>query len=358
LASTIATVRKEETLIMTRLKALVPMLLGALALFAGTALQAATVQPCLTNASLPGPNSITVLPIFGGNQIYCQSAFGWSDTWFANGQPSTYDQHLDVLSGDNAPSLFGNLSFGGQTAPFGSGNAYNFISPWLDGGNLNASFIGSDWLVVNDITVNGNVGTSEICLGGGCTTSGFGLFADIVTTVDANGITEQFTFTNNLCFDGATDGAAAQQECFTIDSLFLDDYFNFHANGSQPSDIVCPTTTYAGGVVTTTGGTSGGCSPIVHQGTMFGSQGGQLVLPGSWDVGTAGNVLADIAAGTYNFSNGPCTGDCAADLVWSLGSLAGGQSVTFTIAKTAPEPATLGLLGFGLLALGFFRRRR
>jgi hypothetical protein len=302
---------------MTRLKALVPMLLGALALFAGTALQAATVQPCLTNASLPGPNSITFLPINGGNQTYCQSAFGWSDTWFANGQPSTYDQHLDVLSGDNAPSLF---YFNNEAV--GSGNQYNFISPWVDGGTLNAQFIGSNWTVVNDITVNGNVGTSDITLNG--------LDANIVTTVSGNGVTEQFTFTNNT-------GSV-------IDALYLDDYFNFHANGSLAGDIGCPTTTFAGGIVTTTGGTSGGCSPIVHQGTMFGEQGGQLVLPVVWDVGTAGNVLADIAAGTYNFSNGPCTGDC--------------QSVTFTIAKTAPEPATLGLLGFGLLALGFFRRRR
>ena len=315
---------------MTTGKTLLRALFAALALFAATALQAAVVQPCLTAAA----SSITVLPINGGGQTYCQTAFGWSDTWFAASQPATYNLHQDVLSGDNAPSLF----YTTATGTVGSGNFFNFISPFVDGGTLNAQFIGSNWTVVNDITVNGNVGTSDIALGG--------LALHIVTTVGASGITEDFTFTNN------TGGA--------ITGLFFDDYYNFHANGSQPGDIGCPTTTYAGGVVTTTGSFAGNCSPIVQNGSMFGSQGGNLVLPDAVSLDFASLVLLDIANGLPYFNGSPCTGDCAADLLWNLGALANGGSVSFTINKNferIPEPATLGLLGLGLVALRLVRRR-
>jgi hypothetical protein len=95
---------------------------------------------------------------------------------------------------------------------------------------------------------------------------------------------------------------------------------------------------------------------------MHGEQNGQLVIPSAVSLGLASFVLNDIQTPGSLFiqnNNNPCgPGDCAADLLWNLGALDTGESVTFTIAKTAPEPATLGLLGFGLLALGFFRRRR
>jgi hypothetical protein len=106
----------------------------------------------------------------------------------------------------------------------------------------------------------------------------------------------------------------------------------------------------------------GTCSPIVHNGSMFGSFDGSTVfLPTSFDVGNAFNVFTDIGSGTYNNSGAPCTGDCAADLLWNLGSLAPGASESFTVVKErvekAPEPETLALLGLGLVALQLFRRR-
>lgn len=298
--------------------------------------QAAVVQPCETAAAL----AISVLPINGGGQTYCQSAYGWSDTWFAASQPAVYDQHLDVLSGDNAPSFFYKTAAGGIV---GSGNQYNFISPYLDGGTLNATLIGSNWTVVNDITVVGNVGTSKIQLPG----AGQGVTADIVTTVGASGITEKFTFTNLTGI--------------RIEEIWFDDYFNFHANGSDGSDVACPTTEYKVGVVTTTGKTGGGCSPIVKNGSMYGSatEGGTVVLPTKYDLGGATSVLANIAANTYT-GGVSYTGDGAADLLWNLGPLEDGTSVSFVINKNferIPEPATLALFSAGLFGLRLFRRR-
>jgi len=305
--------------------------------------KAAVVQPCLTNAA----SSITFLPINGGGQTYCQSAYGWSDTWFPTAQPSTYNQQLDALSGDNAPDLtFTYLGANGPTT-VGSGNAYNFISPYLDGGTLNSALLpgGSAWTVLSDLTVSGNVGTSTIALNG--------LDLTITTTVGASGVTEQFAFTNTNPFD--------------IDVLFSD-YFNFHPNGSLSGDLGCATTSFDSvtGTVTTTGSNAGGCSKIVSSGTMQGSQ-----SPLEWDLGLSTNVLSDIAGGSYNDGLGPYTGDGAVDVVWDLGPLSGTSCVpgeltvcnsetSFTISKNfaVPEPGSLGVVGSALAGLGFFGWRR
>jgi hypothetical protein len=282
---------------------------------------------------VPGPNAITSLPIYGGGQVYCQTAYGWSDTWFAASQPATYDQRLDVLSGDNAPDLRYTTVSGRKV---GSGNKYNFISPWLDGGTLNAIFIGSDWRVVNDITVAGNVSMSVITLGG--------LDLKITTTVGASGITETFKFTNN------TDEG--------IQQLLFSDYFNFHANGSLNGDVKCPNTAYdpLTGTVTTTGSFEAGCSPIVRNGSMRGS-----LLPTTWDLGEAADVLADIEADTYNQQLSCIKCDGAIDMVWDLGALQIGAMKEFTIFKDferIPEPSTLALIGLALLGLGKRRQRK
>jgi len=347
----------------------IAILIAGFALLAGLQ-SAAKASPCTTTATSGDGNdahpTITVTPISGMSQTYCQSAFGWSDTWFPTTAPTNYNASLDVLSGDDAPDLV--YTAGGKVV--GSSNTYNVIGPWLDAAQSpqttppNAAFVGSNWKVVKDkekdLTLNGagNVGTSTITLGS--------LNATITTTVlDPIGLTEAFSFTNHTTTP--------------IDHIYFSDFFNYHANGVATAlDLACPTTSVDGTTVTTMGGTSTGCSPVVADGTMFGSLNGvDPASPLAWDLGFVNDVLAAMAAAgnadfsMFNNDQGPLTGNVAVDVVWDLGPLAVGASTDFTIVKTVPplpppppplietpEPASLALLGTGLLGFALVLCRR
>ena len=179
------------------------------------AASAAVVQPCASGAT-GGPRAITVKPILGpsaaksGGQTYCQSAYGWTDTWFPTQQPKTFNIGLDVFSGDDAPSVSYTTQKG---AVVGSGNKYNFIGPWLDGGTRGASFIGSNWQVTSDIAVKDDEATSSLLLPVAGGAAGDGLALTITTTVAKTGVTEKFVFTNKT---GAKHRGSAVRRLFQL----------------------------------------------------------------------------------------------------------------------------------------------
>jgi hypothetical protein len=228
------------------------------------AAKGAVVQPCLSNAaSGTGGPAITFLPIKGtlaGGVLstYCQSAFGWSDTWFVDGQPADYAKGRDVFSGDDAPSL----GWKGITGAVAGTNP-GWLSPWLDGGSRDAKNVKSDWSVVTDITVSGNAASSVIQH---TTAKGAKDVQISIKTVVNKGITEVFDIKN-------ISDALIQDFKFT-------DYFNFHPWGSG-SGFECGITSYTNGMIKTIATpTCGGGppKPLAAGGIMYGSE-----KPSAWE---------------------------------------------------------------------------
>jgi len=302
-----------------------------LALAVARPAMSATQQPCETAASSPGP--LTISPINGtlNNGIlstYCQSAYGWSDTWFVKGQPANYSGALDVLSGDDAPGIIG----------LTNSNPYKMFTPYLDRGTYNAQNIGTSWTIVNNVAIAGNTATSTIQLAG--------IRVKITTTLNG-GFTERLDITN-------TTSAA-------ISNLRVFDYFNFHPNGGTNATVTsCSTATGTATAITITGVSNCNGNGWRGNGMMTGTNAaGQLATAAAWQVGTVTQILNALSTNTFtnNTSAGP--GDVAGVLVWNLGTIAAGASTSFTINKfIVPEPGTLGLLAFGVVGLALFRASR
>ena len=177
---------------MLNARGFISFLLAGLAIMAGvhSPARATVTAPCLSAAV-----TTNFSPINGGTSTYCQTGFGWSDTWFPTAQPPSYDAHLDVLSGDNAPSL----SYTVNGTPVGTGNFGNFLSPFLDGGNLNSQNIGGGATFGSDIPAGTLTGSGSSTVNVGQVQVG------ITTTVNpSNSVTEMFTFTNTSTTDAVT----------------------------------------------------------------------------------------------------------------------------------------------------------
>ena len=315
----------------------------AAALFVCAApLFAAGVGPCTD-----GANNETVLPVRNSQTTYCTSEFGWSDTWF-KGFHNVYNQQLDVFSGEDSF----NIRWIGMT---GSG----WLSPSMDAGTTVPTNVGSPWQVyqaIDYITPGNETATRSIIR------HPDGLEATITTSLLGTQLAINFVF-RNLNTSGSFNG------------LVFADYFNFHPNGSLHGNqstrqgttsylATCPANFGpCSGAIYTTG--NRGLSTFISNGYLFGER-----APDAHAVGYASNVpgngqtlFAQLAAGTINGSSGPVgPGDTAGVLAYNLGSLAAGQSTSFTFYKgleaESPEPGTWALMLSGFCALIACRGRR
>jgi PEP-CTERM motif len=329
--------------------------LGILCWFGGGA-QAAVIG-CNTDGTP------SVLAVNNSRGAYCVTDFGWSNTWYSVGAdgthplPSTYDQELDLFSGDDAVNL-GFSIFAGSEGPVRV-TEKGWLTPTLDAGALFPFYnTGSPWTVLDPVHyTNGETATqSTITLD----LPGLGSVNTIIDTeILADGTVRQFyTIQNNA------DG-------FLTDITFAD-YFNFHPNGSLVAETQEGTTKINNGVVTTSGNRSLPSFIASGQMRLLDADGNPLT-PTRQDIGCAdilglddscaasgGPTIPRVETGTYNNLDGPLgPGDFAGALAFDNPSdLAPGDFITFGLEKRAiPEPTLMALLGVGLLVFGLYRRK-
>lgn len=317
-----------------------------LALIAFTLLPIATAgavatPPC-TSPPVGGPAAaMTIIPLSNGSASYCVSDFGWSDAWFVGSSPPIYDPRLDVLSGDDAPNLHFGVNGSNRITTSGLG----WISPVIDGGTLSATHATlSPWTVSTPVHFIAGTTTAESLVH-----HPLGIDMLITTSLDpaGQGITQTFTITNVLIADSITD-------------ILFADYFNYHPNGSTLVDAHKGTVTYttADGIVIM--GLDD--DTFIADGSMRGQRADDYRTISTFG-GVPDAVFDSVQFALYgNPPSGTAfgPGDVAGALAWELGSLAPGESTSFTIFKLAtpvPLPGTISLLAFGLAGLGATRRR-
>ena len=311
------------------------------ALAAGGLLIAGIYQAAHAN-SIPGACN-TGYAIAGGavsvNNVYCVNAQGASDTWQPFGPTDSYSQTRDVLSGDDAVFLSWEGMHETETTAF--------LTPNLDAGNLNSSYVtGSRWSSVF-VFSSGNLATSQIMLDIG---GGKNLTIGITTTAEKNGSVEQhYTVHNNT---GET-----------LRNLTFGDLFNFHPNGSL-GGYNSGTTYYSDGAIYVEGDHSR--ADWIADAAMYLTLDNEKVMPTAWDVVgyhpghqypaidaiRAVNCLVTNSAENCLTYEGPVKGDAAGILAYRFGDLDRSHTMTFDVEKTIiPEiDATSGTAGLSLLA--------
>lgn len=323
--------------------------LGALLSLTGGA--EAAVIGCNTDAT---PSVLAVNNALGA---YCVSDYGWSNTWYSTGVnntnpiPSSYDQALDLFSGDDAVNLRFGIQEGTEVPTIVSGNGW--LTPTLDAGALFPFYpTGSLWQVIDPVSY---------------TTPGDETATQSKIRLPLVGLGNVDVTINTKIFD---DGKV--QQLYTIQNnadvnlvdILFTDYFNFHPNGSLVAETKEGTTAIGSEGVTTTGNSN--LPSFIGNGNMVLIDGaGNPLTPSTFDIGCAdvlgidldclgvGPTIPRVEAGSYNGVSGPLgPGDYAAALAYGIGFLAPEESFTIGVMKrVVSEPGTLGLLGLGLLGL-------